>query len=352
MNKFKNYFKKIKEIKDINQIPTNIEISIILENFKKYLNDSRYYIKFFNKYKSFWSKESNKFIQNYKELYIPIEKRKDIFNLNQNQNINDFIPLRNKIFDQFYNQNYQIFDDSNLPELSLYYSKLSFVPSMNKNELNDLYFNSFISSSSSIDEDEEEDDEDNLDLEDINIEDEKSINNDKNVLNNEDEINLKEFIKRKHFTDFENDSTNFINYFENEIIKEIKIEDFINEIEKLKEIFKNERKINSIWILHGKNNFTYHYLLFICLSIELDIPCILFNSKDLKYLPKNLNNDLIVTCKVNFKKTDFDYELNNLIFYYGFEDSEFKNNNWDINLNSFFKFKNYKQESILKKIKK
>eukprot|EP01080_Neovahlkampfia_damariscottae_P009890 gene9890-2212_t len=343
MNKFKNYFKKIKEIKDIKQIPTNIEISIILENFKKYLNDSRYFINFFNKYKSFWSKESNKFIQNYKELYIPIEKRKEIFNINESS-LNDFIPLRNKIYNQFYNN--QILDDSNLPELALYYSKLSFIPSMTKEELNNLYFQSF-KELDYFDENKNENTE--LDLK-LSLESglDSGLNSDLKMnyrlndtkIDDQSKENLKEYLKRSHFLKGMNNFS--INYFENEKLNTITIDEFLNEINKLKVILSEIKNgIHSIWILHGKNNFTYHYLLFICLSIELNIPCILFNSNEMKYLPNNLTNDLIVTCKFNFKKNDLN-PLNNTIYYYGLEDSnEIKN--WDLNLSSS-PFKLFKSE--------
>jgi hypothetical protein len=193
-------------------------------------------------------------------LFVPIEKRSEILE----ENLNDFLPLRNKIYHQFHHRG-GILDDSNLPELAMYYSKLSFVPPMKRDELNDLYFGQtdnyrFPTPSNN-----------SLPFKNIST---------KNITTSKMEFH-------QYLREFKND----ILYFEDGRMKNKKNHEFLKELENLSTHYST---LESIWIIHGKNNFTYPYFLFLCLSIMLGIPCVICSDEN-KLPTMESNHHLIIT---------------------------------------------------------
>jgi hypothetical protein len=184
--------------------------------------------------------------------------------------LNEFLPLRNRIYHQFH-QRGGVLDDSNLPELAMYYSKLSFVPPMNRDELNELYFQGNFQEKK-----------------------ERSILP-STLLNRIHPFTNNKGVEFNHLIQFKMD----ILYFEDGRIKNKKNHEFLKE---LKALSTHYSSLESVWMVHGKNNFTYPYFLFLCLSIMLDIPC--FICQDTNMIPKELNPEhhLIVTSLFHFGK--------------------------------------------------
>lgn len=63
MNKYIDYFKNIQRIQNLKFIPSQVERSLMLENFLQYLKDARYYIRFYHKYSKYWAPEATRSIE-------------------------------------------------------------------------------------------------------------------------------------------------------------------------------------------------------------------------------------------------------------------------------------------------
>lgn len=253
IQKYKEYHKMIENIKDLSQIPSQVEKSLILENFQKCLNDARYYMKFSQQYSRYWSKEPTKYIVPYKGFFIPLEKRKKLYDFDQP--IGEFDIFRQMIHEEFKN-NGGIYNELNgkLPELAMYYSKSTFVPPMKKEELEKIYY-----PLRKV----EEIHYKNKQIEIENSSEYPFIRMDSSIYLNRK--HLLEKLKEPFCSSYDQTSErwNILNG-----------EEFLNQIERLAFIFSN---IKNMWIIHSlsqlilnQSSNSYNILIFV--SILLGIP--------------------------------------------------------------------------------
>lgn len=253
IQKYKDYFKMIENIKELSQIPSQVEKSLILENFQKYLTDARYYMKFSQQYSRYWSKEPTKYIVPYKGFYIPLEKRKKMYDFDQP--MQEFDVFRNMIYEEFKN-NGGMYNELNgkLPELAMYYSKSTFVPPMKKSELEKIYYP----------------------LRNVN---------ERKPQYNPFEVEIKEeskfirmdysiYLNRKHL--LESLIIPFCSCYDQTLERWVSLtgDEFMNQIERIAYIFSNEK---NIWIIHSLsqlilNQNSISYIILLCVSILLGIP--------------------------------------------------------------------------------
>ncbi|KAF0983725.1 hypothetical protein FDP41_007640 [Naegleria fowleri] len=145
MNKFKDYFKYIHNIKFLKFIPSKAARAMIIENFEKYLMDAKYYIHFYHKYSYFWAPESTRSVEPYRGLYVPLDKRKEEDTYHFNTPVSKYEPLRTMIYQDFHDRVRNGLPpsldlDAKLPSLAMHYARTTFVPPMTLDEMERLFY--------------------------------------------------------------------------------------------------------------------------------------------------------------------------------------------------------------------
>ncbi len=145
LQKKNDYLNYIDGIRDVKQIPFKTERLLMLENFKNYLTDARYYIKFYQKYSHYWAPQATRTIVPYKGMYVPLEKRKEEETYHFGEPVSHFEPLRKLIYQDFHDKVRKgeppsMDLDGKLPTLAMYYARTTFVPPMSDDEMQRLFY--------------------------------------------------------------------------------------------------------------------------------------------------------------------------------------------------------------------
>jgi hypothetical protein len=123
-------------VASLRQIPSHADQAMILQNLLNYLQDPRFYSKFYRRYSRYWVPSARRTIEPYRGLWIPVEKPSAADTLTATTDVAQFEPLRRAITQYFYD----CVRLGETPDLTLDERLVSVTPLMSPAELDVVLF--------------------------------------------------------------------------------------------------------------------------------------------------------------------------------------------------------------------